>query len=151
MPKFWVPYIERTVRIGKQGDLRDFDSGLRAAWGNCLLPITNEYYPVKRIEGPEHLAEMFTEAKADAAKRQLPWIFMLPNHGVNELPFDAADVVARAAGLEPMLELDEMTGDAANLAPPRRPLPAVNFQRIQNREQEAAGLQINIAAYGMPN
>ncbi|MDX2269981.1 MAG: GNAT family N-acetyltransferase [Bryobacter sp.] len=164
MPRFWIPFVEQCVRLAKAGEVWDLGGGVRGAWGNCLLPFTNEYYLTEPHGGAatdggavslaeslaESLARQFARAKEDAAPRQLPWVFLLPNEGVNTLGFGETDAVAAREGLAPFVLLAEMTGDVSTLAPPRRPLPALRMERIVDRAGCALGMGINLDAYAMP-
>ncbi len=131
--------------------VEDVAPGLRCAWGDCALPITNGYYLTAPVASVEELAERLRQARQDAAKRSaLPWLFYAPAEMVPALGFGGVDAAGVTEGLAPFMSLREMTADMKNLQAPKRPFPEVEYERVDSRDGATTVLEINLGAYGMP-
>jgi hypothetical protein len=148
---YWKQFLEKTVRSGKRGVVEDIDEGVRCAWGDCALPITNGYYVTTPLEGRADLARRIQSARADLPKRSaMPWLFYVPSDLLNGLSFDDVDGAGAERGLAPFMNVREMTAEVPALRPPRRPLPELEYERVASTEGAREVLRVNVEAYGMP-
>lgn len=151
MAEFWKQFLEQTVSSGKNGSIEDIGVGLRCAWGDCALPITNAYYLTAPVADASVLGVHLSAVKADASRRSgLPWLFYAPTEAVTALGFDVVDAVGAEHGLGPFMSIREMSVEVSKLRAPKRPLPEVEYERVTSLEGARVALEINLGAYGMP-
>jgi GNAT superfamily N-acetyltransferase len=151
MADYWRQFLEQSVRYAKDGSISDIGTGLRCAWGNCALPITNAYYLTEPVADAAALGSQMEAARRDVAARPpLPWLFYAPTESVSALGFEALDAVGAEYGLAPFMSVREMTAKVSQLRAPKRPLPAVEYERVTSQDAVRELLAINMAAYGMP-
>ena len=151
MADYWKQFLEQTVRSGREGRVEDVGVGLRCAWGNCALPITNAYYLTEPVLEEQDLGQRIESAKSDVARRSsLPWLFYTPTETVSALGFAAVDTIGLQHGMAPFMSVREMTANLADLRPPKRPLPQVEYERVTSEDGARVALEINLGAYGMP-
>lgn len=151
MADYWRQFLEQSVRNGKSGSIADIDAGLRCAWGNCALPITNAYYLTEPVADAGAVGSKIAAVRKDAAGREaLPWLFYASTESVADLGFAQLEAVAAQHGLAPFMSVREMIADVDQLRAPKRPLPAVEYERATSQAAVRELLAINMAAYGMP-
>lgn len=151
MADYWRQFLEQSVRKGKNGSISDVGTGLRCAWGNCALPITNAYYLTEPVADAAVLGGQMEAARRDAEVRPaLPWLFYASTESVGTLGFEALDTIGAPHGLAPFMNMREMTANIDQLRAPKRALPTVEYERVKSREAVREVLAINMAAYGMP-
>lgn len=151
MADYWRQFLEQSVRNGKNGLISDVGTGLRCAWGNCALPITNAYYLTEPVADASTLGGQMEAARRDVAARPaLPWLFYASTDSVGTLGFEALDAIGAQHGLSPFMNMREMTANVDQLRAPKRPLPAVEYERVSSQAAVRDVLAINMAAYGMP-
>lgn len=143
MNQLWADFMRYSARRSKVGSVREFE-GLEAAWVNSTMPFCNGTFFTSAPADEADLRRRLDAAKADAAAHALPWGLFTYDPYFAELP------IPSDAGFERMIGIRVMTGDAARLRPPERPLPPVEFRRITDVDGARQALDINMQAYGMP-
>lgn len=149
MQPYWHQFLRNYAQKSNRGSIRS-GAGFEALWANALLPFNNGTIPTGPLTSPEQLASIVDASIADAAPAGLPWLLFLYEPDLSPALAPEADSIIEAAGLTPYIKIRLMTGNLAQLAPPKRLLPAVEFQRVTTEEQKLTVLHINCQAYGVP-
>jgi GNAT superfamily N-acetyltransferase len=149
MNLLWQSFLRNAARQAKAGSIRDL-GGVEAAWVHSALLINNATYLTRAVAGEGELRERFRRACADAGAHELPWVFYLYKPYAESVGDEPAAALAAEFGLAPMMEVEVMLADASKLGEPARPLPEVEFRRVQDQEGPAAAIGINMRAYAMP-
>lgn len=134
----WVMLVER-LPTGKT----ERSGGVVTALGHVPLPFLNMGTPDSPIEDGDELRRRLRLLTDRVAQYSHPWMFAICEDWAPE----DWQAVAGEFGLEVALRLTGMATD--RLKPPRRPLPELEFRRVQDDATARDIAEINMHAYGM--
>lgn len=149
MNLFWADFLRHAAGQSDAGSIRQF-KGLEAAWVHSLMPINNATYLAEQVTSEADLRACFASAVEDAAPHQKPWAFFLYEPYAASLNAEQIAAAATDSGLANLMSVEVMTGDTAKLKPPKRPLPELEYRRVNAREDCWTVFDINMRCYGMP-
>lgn len=118
--------------------------GLVATYASSPLAMLNNVFLDGPVADRADLERRTARAVAFAAERRVPWLYNLCR---DFLP-DGADEVLAGFGLRREMQLAGMVADA--LAPPLRPLPALDLRRIDDEATAHLAGAINCLSYDLP-
>jgi hypothetical protein len=133
MNLFWASFLRHAAKQSDTGSIRQL-AGLEAAWVHSAMPINNATYLSGRVENEEELRNRFASAVEDAMPHEQPWAFFLYEPYAASLDPEQVASAAAEFGLANVMGVQVMTGNAESLAPPKRPLPDLEFRRVARRE-----------------
>jgi hypothetical protein len=143
--------LREWVRIGarqaKAGSLEQMD-GLEAAWANTPFFLYNAICFTRPVENEEDLNRRLSEATSYAATKQLPWVLFLCPDWLQEPLRERTNEILAAHGLAAASRSTSMVTE--ELLPPRRPLPKLEYVRIETTEQQMTAAEMNASAYAEP-
>jgi GNAT superfamily N-acetyltransferase len=146
---FWSSFLRHAAQQSDAGSVRQF-GGLEAAWVHSVMPINNATYLAGPVTSEADLRSRFAAAAEDAMPHQQPWAFFLYEPYAASLNPGQVASAAAESGLANIMGVEVMTGDAGGLNPPRRPLPDLEFRRVNSREDSWIVFDINLRSYNMP-
>jgi GNAT superfamily N-acetyltransferase len=144
MNQLWAEFLRYSARQSKVGAVRTLD-GVEAAWMNSALMICNGTVFTSAPSDEEDLCRRLELAKADGAAHAMPWVLFTYDPWLEKTPIPAESGFARAMGVR------VMTGDVNCLKPPVRPMPQVEFRRVEDETSARHAIDINMKAYGLPS
>ncbi len=123
--------------------------------GGVWLVSSRVEYPMfnaATLTGPvasaAQLAARLECAEAHYAAQRLPWSVWLCTDWLSAGALEAVDKVCANAGLTFVARLPGM--QAERVAPPRRPLPHMEFQRVSDRKTREGFTRLMCQAFGVP-
>jgi len=140
-------WVVLAARQAKAGSLEPMD-GLEAAWANSKFFLFNAIYFNRPVEDEEDLNRRLREAASYAAPKQLPWILFLCLEWLPEPLRDRTKEILAAHGLAVASRSTSMVTE--ELLSPRRPLPKLEYVRIETTEQQMTAAEMNASAYAEP-
>lgn len=143
MNQLWADFLRYCAQQSKIGSVRGLE-GLEAAWVNSTLPFCNGTFFTSPPADASDLERRLATARADAASHSLPWALFTYD------PYCPGLSLPEDSGFTRALGVRVMTADLSRLAPPRRPLPSIEFRRIADQPGARQALSINMQAYGLP-
>ena len=149
MDLFWSSFLRHAAGQSDTGSIRQF-GGLEAAWVHSAMPINNATYLSEPVSSEPDLRARFASAVEDAMPHQQPWALFLYEPYLKSLNPKQVASVAAEFGLANAMGLAVMTGDVKTLHEPKRPLPDLQYRRVNSREDCWTVFGINVRSYGMP-
>lgn len=149
MNLLWASFLRHAAGQSDSGSIRQF-GGLEAAWVQSAMPINNATYLAAPVSTEADLRRRLASAVEDAAPHQQPWAFFLYEPYAAGLSPEQVASAAAEAGLANIMGVEVMTGDVRALHPPKRPLPDMEYRRVNSREDSWIVFDINLRAYNMP-
>jgi len=149
MNLFWASFLRHAAGQSDTGSIRQF-GGLEAAWVHSDMPINNATFLSAPVLTEADLRARFASAVEDAMPHQQPWALFLYEPYLKSLNPKQVASVAAEFDLANTMSVEVMTGDVKSLHPPKRPLPDLEFRRVNGREDCWTVFDINIRSYGMP-
>ncbi len=119
--------------------------GVVAALGNVPLPFLNLCLHDSPVSDLDDMRRRVSVAMDRTSRCPHPWLFGVCLNWVPE----GWEKVAAEFGLVPSVPLAGMAAEA--LKPPRRPLPELEYRRVENDTTARHIAEINQHAYGMPD
>lgn len=122
--------------------------GLAAPWWNVTWPMCNLTFFSEPVRDEAELDSRTQAALEHARERGLGWLLFVCEDLLPENRTSSAQDAFARHGLALIATVTGMS--AGRLLPPRRPLPDLEFRRVEDPETRRAFGEINALAYGIP-
>jgi GNAT superfamily N-acetyltransferase len=130
------------------GEVGQACPGVVLTWANHSWPICNLMFFDHEVSGEADFTRRLESSIGVARGRKYGWLLCLSPDMLPEGLRDRATEIRERYGLVPVVSMTGMvTGE---LAPPRRPLPQLEFRRVRAEDTRKEVARINAVAYQIP-